>query len=207
MRAGSRRRPSAVAGRGRQARAGRRISWHQATRRARCATGVGARGSTGEPWLRVLVLPGVRRAGRLEGARPVAMTRKAPLEDHCANRSRARIGGRWLSCAGGWTARSRPTSRSAGPPTRCVSPRSRPSIYVQAARAPASLRQRTQHGRRDIVTVQCAMGHSSATTTLSTYAHLWPTAEDKTRAAPSRMAAAVRAVTPRDQVEGSRSRQ
>jgi hypothetical protein len=35
------------------------------------------------------------------------------------------------------------------------------------------------------------MGHSSATTTLSTYAHLWPTAEDKTRAADSKMAAAV----------------
>jgi hypothetical protein len=35
------------------------------------------------------------------------------------------------------------------------------------------------------------MGHSSATTTLSTYAHLWPTAEDKTRAAASKMAAAV----------------
>ena len=37
----------------------------------------------------------------------------------------------------------------------------------------------------DVVTVQRAMGHASATTTLSTYAHLWPTAEDKTRAAAS----------------------
>jgi integrase len=35
----------------------------------------------------------------------------------------------------------------------------------------------------DVVTVQRAMGHASATTTLSTYAHLWPTAEDRTRAA------------------------
>jgi hypothetical protein len=35
------------------------------------------------------------------------------------------------------------------------------------------------------------MGHASATTTLSTYAHLWPSAEDKTRAAASSMAAAV----------------
>ena len=43
----------------------------------------------------------------------------------------------------------------------------------------------------DVVTVQRAMGHASATTTLSTYAHLWPTAEDKTRAAASEMAAAV----------------
>lgn len=43
----------------------------------------------------------------------------------------------------------------------------------------------------DVVTVQRAMGHASATTTLSTYAHLWPTAEDKTRAAAGGMAAAV----------------
>jgi integrase len=34
----------------------------------------------------------------------------------------------------------------------------------------------------DVVTVQHALGHASATTTLSTYAHLWPTAEDRTRA-------------------------
>jgi integrase len=43
----------------------------------------------------------------------------------------------------------------------------------------------------DVVTVQRAMGHASATTTLSTYAHLWPTAEDKTRAAAAGMAADV----------------
>jgi len=43
----------------------------------------------------------------------------------------------------------------------------------------------------DVVTVQRAMGHASATTTLSTYAHLWPTAEDKTRAAAAAMAADV----------------
>lgn len=43
----------------------------------------------------------------------------------------------------------------------------------------------------DVVTVQRAMGHASATTTLSTYAHLWPTVEDKTRAAASGMASAV----------------
>lgn len=47
----------------------------------------------------------------------------------------------------------------------------------------------------DVVTVQRAMGHASATTTLSTYAHLWPTAEDKTRAAASGMAAAVLATS------------
>jgi integrase len=35
----------------------------------------------------------------------------------------------------------------------------------------------------DVVTVQRAMGHASATTTLGTYSHLWPTAEDRTRTA------------------------
>ncbi|MFI8524451.1 tyrosine-type recombinase/integrase [Promicromonospora sukumoe] len=34
----------------------------------------------------------------------------------------------------------------------------------------------------DVVTVQRALGHSSPTITLGTYAHLWPSAEDKTRA-------------------------
>lgn len=33
----------------------------------------------------------------------------------------------------------------------------------------------------DVVTVQRALGHSSATITLNTYSHLWPTAEDRTR--------------------------
>lgn len=51
----------------------------------------------------------------------------------------------------------------------------------------------------DVVTVQRAMGHAAATTTLSTYAHLWPTVEDKTRAAASGMAAAVLAVAPMNQ--------
>jgi integrase len=35
----------------------------------------------------------------------------------------------------------------------------------------------------DVVTVQRALGHSTATTTLNTSSHLWPTAEDRTRAA------------------------
>ena len=35
----------------------------------------------------------------------------------------------------------------------------------------------------DVVTVQRALGHSSATTTLNSYSHPWPTAEDRTRAA------------------------
>jgi hypothetical protein len=35
----------------------------------------------------------------------------------------------------------------------------------------------------DVVTVQRALGHARATTTPNTYAHLWPTAEDRTRRA------------------------
>jgi integrase len=35
----------------------------------------------------------------------------------------------------------------------------------------------------DVVTVQRALGHAQASTTLNTYAHLWPSAEDRTRAA------------------------
>ena len=44
----------------------------------------------------------------------------------------------------------------------------------------------------DVVTVQRSLGHSKATMTLNTYAHLWPTAEDRTRkAAESIMAASI----------------
>jgi integrase len=35
----------------------------------------------------------------------------------------------------------------------------------------------------DVVTVQRALGHATATTTLTTYSHLWSTAEDRTRRA------------------------
>jgi integrase len=35
----------------------------------------------------------------------------------------------------------------------------------------------------DVVTVQRALGHASATTTLATYSHLWPDANDRTRKA------------------------
>ncbi len=41
----------------------------------------------------------------------------------------------------------------------------------------------------DVVTVQRALGHHSATVTLATYSHLWPSAEDKTRAAATKMMA------------------
>ncbi len=42
------------------------------------------------------------------------------------------------------------------------------------------------HGA-DVVTVQRALGHAKATTTLNTYSHLWPTAEDRTRQAAEEM--------------------
>jgi len=45
----------------------------------------------------------------------------------------------------------------------------------------------------DVVTVQRAMGHSSPTVTLTTYAHLWPKAEDRTRAAAAGLMRQVRA--------------
>jgi len=41
----------------------------------------------------------------------------------------------------------------------------------------------------DVVTVQRALGHASATVTLNTYAHLWPSAQDRTRAAAAAMLA------------------
>lgn len=42
----------------------------------------------------------------------------------------------------------------------------------------------------DVVTVQRSLGHAKATTTLNTYAHLWPTAEDRTRNAAESIIAA-----------------
>ncbi|KQX72382.1 site-specific integrase [Aeromicrobium sp. Root472D3] len=42
----------------------------------------------------------------------------------------------------------------------------------------------------DVVTVQRSLGHAKVTTTLDTYAHLWPTAEDRTRAAAQSIMAA-----------------
>ncbi len=41
----------------------------------------------------------------------------------------------------------------------------------------------------DVVTVQRALGHSSAAETLSTYSHLWPDASDRTRKAAGELAA------------------
>lgn len=45
----------------------------------------------------------------------------------------------------------------------------------------------------DVVTVQCALGHSDPTITLRVYSHLWPKAEDRTRAAAANLMHAVSA--------------
>ena len=59
----------------------------------------------------------------------------------------------------------------------------------------------------DVVTVQRAMGHARASTTLSTYSHLWPNAEDRTRQAAGALLGASLAHTGAQKVsvaEGSR---
>jgi integrase len=56
----------------------------------------------------------------------------------------------------------------------------------------------------DVVTVSRALGHANPATTLRVYAHLWPTAEDRTRAASGRllMAALGTAADPLRTTEG-----
>lgn len=49
----------------------------------------------------------------------------------------------------------------------------------------------------DVVTVQRALGHAKATTTLNTYAHLWRAAEDRTRAAADQLMVAALNGSPR----------
>jgi integrase len=55
----------------------------------------------------------------------------------------------------------------------------------------------------DVVTVQRALGHKAPSITLDTYSHLWPSAEDRTRQASGRLAAAALvAVADRVRTEG-----
>lgn len=55
----------------------------------------------------------------------------------------------------------------------------------------------------DVVTVQRALGHKSPSITLDTYSHLWPSAEDRTRQASGRLAAAaLAAVADRVRTDG-----
>jgi integrase len=53
----------------------------------------------------------------------------------------------------------------------------------------------------DVVTVQRSLGHAKATTTLNTYAHLWPTAEDRTRKAADSIMAEARSAPAVDPAE------
>ena len=46
----------------------------------------------------------------------------------------------------------------------------------------------------DVVTVQRALGHAQASTTLNVYAHLWPSAADRTRAAAADLMAIAQSV-------------
>jgi integrase-like protein len=55
----------------------------------------------------------------------------------------------------------------------------------------------------DVVTVQRALGHASATTTLNTYSHLLPTAEDRTRSAAEGLVRGTLDGTPADSVRTS----
>lgn len=78
-----------------------------------------------------------------------------------------------------------------------------PHLYCRKTRRDATLPTAKLHDLRhlyasgliaascDVVTVQRALGHSSPTVTLNTYAHLWPTAEDRTRAGAAAMLAEV----------------
>ena len=50
----------------------------------------------------------------------------------------------------------------------------------------------------DVVTAQRALGHASAATTLNTYSHLWPTAEDRTRNAAEDLVLATLSPAPAD---------
>ena len=47
----------------------------------------------------------------------------------------------------------------------------------------------------DVVAVQRALGHSAASTTLTTYSHHWPTAEDRTQVAASSIFASAMVAT------------
>jgi integrase len=62
------------------------------------------------------------------------------------------------------------------------------------------------HAGADVVTVQRAMGHGSAATTLRVYAHWIATAEDRTRQASAEAMAAVLARSPHpDRTRGDHS--
>ncbi|WP_353666251.1 tyrosine-type recombinase/integrase [Microbacterium sp. che218] len=57
----------------------------------------------------------------------------------------------------------------------------------------------------DVVTVQRALGHAQPSITLNTYAHLWPSAEDKTRAATADLMASIAALADSPRTVGRKS--
>lgn len=57
----------------------------------------------------------------------------------------------------------------------------------------------------DVVTVQRALGHAQPSITLNTYAHLWPSAEDKTRAATADLMASIAALADSPRTQGKKS--
>ena len=61
---------------------------------------------------------------------------------------------------------------------------------------------------RFVVTVQRALGHSSTSITLTTYSHLWPSGEERTRQAASALACEILSADPvNDSEVGSRGDQ
>ena len=58
---------------------------------------------------------------------------------------------------------------------------------VNFLRRQVHIARQVQRETRDVATVQRALGHAKATTTLNTYSHLWPSAEDRTRSAAAGM--------------------
>lgn len=56
----------------------------------------------------------------------------------------------------------------------------------------------------DVVTVQRALGHAQPSITLNTYAHLWPSAEDRTRAATADLMAAIAALADSTRTENKK---
>ena len=119
------------------------------------------------------------------------------LEDHALTEDSTHPGELWIFGTGGW-----------------VYQRNNAGHAWRRLRERAGLDDFTLHDLRhfyasaliadgcDVVTVQKALGHSLPSITLNTYSHLWPSAEDKTRAASSRLAQSVLADQARTRASG-----
>jgi hypothetical protein len=82
--------------------------------------------------------------------------------------------------------------KSGGPPARSVATLGDGSHHPRVDRSHLWCPTKSSKGRAgcDVVTVQRALGHASANTTLATYSHLWPDADDRTRTAAEHLMAA-----------------